>query len=136
MRNLLILLLLVVSNSCSKKPAKMLVGTWEIVKIEKSENGNAFIEVPLDCQLGEIRTFTKDGNYKIVTNTSCGATTTINGTWSLGADEKTISLTFIGIGGIYYDEIVELTKKNLIILYDSGLSNTTYFKYYFTRQKT
>jgi hypothetical protein len=135
MRYLVSTLILIVVFSCAKKPEKLLIGTWKVDKIEKSESGSPFHEIPLDCHAGETRTFTKDGVYKVITGTSCGTTTTINGSWILGADEKTISLTFEGFGGVYYDEIVELTKTNLILLYDSGLSSNTYFKYYFTKQK-
>lgn len=130
MKYILSVLLLLTIISCTKKQDRLLAKKWKFEKIEKSVNGSSFIEESLDCKNDDIWTFEKDGSFSINLGSNCPSDQ-INGAWQIGADEKTISYTYNGIQGIYYDEIVELNKKQLITLFDTGLIPTTYFKFYF-----
>lgn len=116
--------------SCTKKQDRLIAKKWKFEKIEKSVNGGPYVEESLDCKNDDIWTFEKDGSFSINSGSNCPSDQ-INGYWQIGADEKTISYTYNGFSGTYYDEIVELNKKQLVTIFDTGLIPTTYYKYYF-----
>jgi hypothetical protein len=125
---------LILLSSCTKKQERMIAKSWEFEKIEKSVSGGPFIQEDLNCQNDDVWTFDKSGLFEINTGSNCSSSG-IKGTWELSADEKTIAFTYDGFTGVYYDEIIELTKTTLVTIHDSGLQTPTYYKYYFKKVK-
>ncbi|MDX1348877.1 MAG: lipocalin family protein [Putridiphycobacter sp.] len=109
--------------SCKKTNEKLLVGSWEVVKVEYAADGVNFEIDEENCVNDDIWTFTKDNTLEINQGLTCAGSTALETMWTLTDDDQTIIYTYEGITGEYYSTIVELTKKSFVEEFETGQVN-------------
>lgn len=121
------------TNTTTKTPKDLLLGSWVEVKLTYKEQGEAEVTIlPKDCEKDDFETYQSDGKFIDNNGTlkcSTGEDQTVTDSYTLSMDGKTLTYTYADGSGSLSLAVLELTDSKLVLRYsDAGDVSTVEYK--------
>lgn len=124
--------------SCKKEDKKdsPIVGNWELVKFETTQNGGVWQDTNEPCKLDNSESYEKDGSWVFYEGPNkCGTGgSIIEGTWKFAANETKVIYTYSGYADEYESNVDQLTSTTLVLIHGAGDVQNTQFKQTFKKK--